>query len=49
MPKLPDLFSTTKKSEKQKQITREVIDKIFRDLNVKYGLKEFYSGTRYRL
>jgi len=41
MPKLPDPFSTTKKSEKQKQITREVIDKIFRDPNVKYGLKEF--------
>lgn len=41
MPKLPDPFSTTKKSEEQKQITREIIDKIFRDPNVKYGLKEF--------
>lgn len=41
MPKLPDPFSTTKKSEEQKMITREVLDKIFRDPNVKYGLKEF--------
>ncbi len=41
MPKLPDPFSTTKKSEEQKRITREVIDKIFHDPNVKYGLVEF--------
>jgi len=41
MPKLPDPFSTIKKSEQQKQLTREIIDKIFRDPNVKYGLKEF--------
>lgn len=41
MPKLPDPFSITKKSEEQKQVTREIIDKIFRDPDVKYGLKEF--------
>lgn len=41
MPKLLDPFSTIKKSEAQKQLTREIIDKIFRDPNVKYGLKEF--------
>jgi len=41
MPKLPDPFSTSKKSEEQIKLTREIIDKIFRDPSVKYGLKEF--------
>ncbi len=41
MPKLPDPFSTTKKSEEQIKLAREIIDKIFRDPNIKYGLKEF--------
>jgi len=41
MPKLPDPFSTTRKSEEQKRVTREVLDKIFRDPDIKYGLTEF--------
>jgi type I restriction enzyme M protein len=41
MSKLPDPFSTTKKSEEQIGLTREIIDKIFHDPNIKYGLKEF--------
>lgn len=41
MPKLPDPFSTTKKSEEQIKLNREVIDKIFRGPDIKYGLTEF--------
>ena len=40
MPKLPDPFST-KPTKEQIQTTREIIDAIFKDPQVKYGLREF--------
>jgi len=40
MPKLPDPFST-KPTKDQIKITREIIDAIFKDPQVKYGLREF--------
>jgi type I restriction enzyme M protein len=40
MPKLPDPFST-KPTKEQVKITREIIDAIFKDPQVKYGLREF--------
>jgi type I restriction enzyme M protein len=44
MPKLPDPFSS-KPTKEQIQTTREILDAIFKDPQVKYGLKEF-SGTK---
>jgi len=44
MPKLPDPFST-KPTKEQIQTTREILDAIFKDPQVKYGLKEF-SGIK---
>lgn len=40
MPKLPDPFST-KPTKEQIQTTREILDAIFKDPQVKYGLREF--------
>jgi type I restriction enzyme M protein len=40
MPKLPDPFST-RPTKEQIQITREILDAIFKDPQVKYGLREF--------
>lgn len=40
MPKLPNPFST-KPTEKQIRLTREILDVIFKDPQVKYGLREF--------
>ena len=40
MPKLPDPFSI-KPTKEQVKITREIIDAIFKDPQVKYGLREF--------
>jgi type I restriction enzyme M protein len=40
MPKLPDPFST-KPTKEQIKTTREILDAIFKDPQVKYGLKEF--------
>ena len=40
MPKLPDPFST-KPTKEQIQTTREILDAIFKDPQVKYGLLEF--------
>lgn len=40
MPKLPDPFST-KPTKEQVQTTREILDAIFKDPQVKYGLREF--------
>jgi hypothetical protein len=40
MPELPDSFST-KPTKDQIQITREILDAIFKDPQVKYGLREF--------
>jgi len=40
MPKLPDPFST-KPTKEQVKITREILDLIFKDPQVKYGLREF--------
>jgi len=40
MPKLPDPFST-KPTKEQIKATREILDAIFKDPQVKYGLREF--------
>jgi len=40
MPNLPDPFST-KPTKEQIKITREILDAIFKDPQVKYGLREF--------
>jgi len=40
MPKLPDPFST-KPTKEQVKMTREIVDAIFKDPQVKYGLREF--------
>lgn len=40
MPKLPDPFSTKPTKEQQEKI-KKILDKIFRDPRIKYGLKEF--------
>ena len=40
MPKLPDPFST-KPTKEQIKITGEIVDAIFKDPQVKYGLREF--------
>jgi len=40
MPKLPDPFST-KPTKEQIKTTREILDAIFKDPQVKYGLREF--------
>lgn len=40
MPKLPDPFSI-KPTKEQIQTTREILDAIFKDPQVKYGLREF--------
>jgi type I restriction enzyme M protein len=40
MPKLPDPFSI-KPTKEQTQTTREILDAIFKDPQVKYGLREF--------
>jgi len=40
MPKLPDPFST-RPTKEQIKITREILDAIFKDPQVKYGLREF--------
>jgi len=40
MPKLPDPF-TTKPTKEQIKITREILDAIFKDPQIKYGLGEF--------
>lgn len=40
MPKLPDPFST-KPTKEQTQTTCEIIDAIFKDPQIKYGLREF--------
>jgi len=40
MPKLPDPFST-KPTKEQIQTTREILDAIFKEPQVKYGLREF--------
>jgi len=40
MPKLPDPF-LTKPTKEQINLTREIIDKVFRNSNIRYGLKEF--------
>lgn len=40
MPKLPDPFST-KPTKEQIKTTSEIVDAIFKDPQVKYGLKEF--------
>ena len=44
MPKLLDPFST-RPTKEQIQTTREILDAIFKDPQVKYGLKEF-SGIK---
>ncbi|MGQ9618132.1 MAG: hypothetical protein ACUVUG_04120, partial [Candidatus Aminicenantia bacterium] len=40
MPKLLDPFST-KPTKEQVETTREILDAIFKDPQVKYGLREF--------